>query len=97
MNIGSAIESVRKIKNISQKDLAERAEITQSYLSLIESDKKIPNVKTLNAISAVLDLPTPFLLLFSISENDVPNNKQESFKLVFPLIKSLLSEYVKID
>lgn len=97
MNIGTAIESVRKTKNMSQSELAFQANITQSYLSLIENNKKEPNMKILKSISESLSVPLPFLLLFSITKEDVPESKQESFTVIMPLIKSLLSEYVKLD
>lgn len=95
MNIGEAIETIRKIKRLSQGDLAHQANITQSYLSLIENNKKEPNLKTLKTISSSLDIPLPFLLLYSINKEDVPENKQDSFQVIIPLIKSLLGEYVK--
>lgn len=95
MNIGEAIETIRKIKRLSQGDLANQANITQSYLSLIENNKKEPNLKTLKTISSSLDIPLPFLLLYSINKEDVPESKQDSFQVIIPLIKSLLGEYVK--
>ncbi|MBS1779347.1 MAG: helix-turn-helix transcriptional regulator [Bacteroidetes bacterium] len=94
MDIGSTIELLRKRKNISQKSLADLAGITQSYLSQIEGNKKDPNMKTLQDISNALEIPLPFLLLNSISIDDVPTQKQDAFKIVMPLLKSLLSGYL---
>lgn len=94
MNIGSSIESLRKLKNISQKELSIKAQITQSYLSLIENNKKEPNLKTLKDISVSLDVPLPFLFLMSMDVDDIAENKKETFLLVMPLVKSLLNTYI---
>lgn len=96
MKVGKAIETVRKMKEISQKELASKADITQSYLSLIESDKKDPNLKTLKEISLALDVPLPFILIYSLEKDDVPDDKQNTFSVIMPIVNSLFSEYIKL-
>ncbi|RFS23928.1 XRE family transcriptional regulator [Chitinophaga silvatica] len=92
MNIGGAIEGLRKKKNIKQNVLAEKAEITQSYLSLIESNKKEPNLKTLKAIADGLEVPLPIIFFLSITPDDIPVEKQESYKLLSPLVNSVIKD-----
>lgn len=45
---------VRKEKGLSQKDVAEAAEINQAAYSNIEKGKRNPSVKTAKKIAAVL-------------------------------------------
>ncbi len=90
MNIGGAIESVRKQKKIKQNELAEKAFITQSYLSLLENNKKDPNVSTLKNIADALNTPLPVLLFLSLDENDIPETKVGIYKQVEPLLKNLI-------
>ncbi|MDM0611600.1 helix-turn-helix transcriptional regulator [Clostridium perfringens] len=47
MEIGESIKNIRKNKKINQKTLAERAEISCSYLCDIEKGRKNPSVKTM--------------------------------------------------
>ena len=90
MNIGGAIESVRKKKNIRQNELAEKASITQSYLSLLENNKKDPTVSTLREIATALDTPLPILFFLALDEKDIPEHKVDIYKQTEPLLKSLI-------
>ncbi|EOU1683149.1 helix-turn-helix domain-containing protein [Clostridium perfringens] len=47
MEIGESIKNIRKNKKINQKTLAERAEISCSYLCDIEKGRTNPSVKTM--------------------------------------------------
>ena len=62
MDLGKAIKQLRKQKNYKQKQFCEIVEITQSYLSLIESNKKKPSLEVLEKIASKLE--TPFAVLF---------------------------------
>jgi transcriptional regulator with XRE-family HTH domain len=55
MSIGKKIKDLRKAKDIPQGDFAEKINISQSYLSFIESDKKEPTLAVFNKIAAALD------------------------------------------
>lgn len=90
MNIGGAIESVRKKKNIKQNELAKKVSITQSYLSLLENNKKDPTVSTLKEIAAALDTPLPVLFFLALDEKDIPEHKVDIYKQTEPLLKSLI-------
>lgn len=92
MNIGGAIEGLRKKKEIRQNELADKAQITQSYLSLIESNKKEPNLKTLKAIADALEVPLPIIFFLSITDEDIPKEKQDSYKLLSPLINNVIKD-----
>lgn len=74
MNIGKRIKELRKIKNIKSKDLAEKAFISQSFLSEIENNRAQPSLDTLFSICKVLDTPLP--TFFSIH----PENTHEQLK-----------------
>lgn len=70
MNIGSAIESCRKLKHLSKTALARRAEVSVSYLSLLEKgDREAPNLVVLENIAKALGLPLS-LLLFLASDDE---------------------------
>ncbi len=97
MNIGEAIQKIRKQRKVKQFTLAEECGITQTYLSLIESNQKEPNLSVLKKIANALEIPLPVLLFLSIDKDDVSTDKQEAFNLLFPSIKSLLNEFFSRD
>lgn len=61
--IGAKIRKLRKLRRISQSELAVKAGIAQSTLSYIENGKKSPQFDTLSAICRGLDIS--ILELFS--------------------------------
>ena len=90
MDIGNVIKSLRKTKGINQTDLANHIEITQSYLSLIEKNRKEPNLSTLKRISHSLEVPLPIMFFMSLEENDIPQKKKEAFNMIFPSVNSFI-------
>ena len=91
MDLGAAIKKVRLNKSIKQKDLAEMCDITQAYLSLIESNKKQPNLKTIETICRELDIPIPILFFSALDSKDIPEDKKDAFNLLGPSLSNLVS------
>lgn len=54
---GTRIRQRRRSLGVSQKDLAVRAEISPSYLNLIEHNRRAIGGRVLNAIARALDMP----------------------------------------
>ena len=75
MSIGNKVRKHRMLKNISQSDLALRAEISQSIVSSLESDKTIPNSMMLNRIAKVLEIDINELLK---DDSIVQNNSDKA-------------------
>ena len=69
MNLGKAIKLCRTQKNMSQAELAELADISVSYLSLLERSKRDPNFSTVEKIASALKVPFS-ILMFLAAEND---------------------------
>lgn len=65
--IGKAIRSMRTARGLSQKELAERAEITASFLSLVESDRRAISMKVIERVAAALTV-TPDVLFWEAVE-----------------------------
>lgn len=60
-NIGTLIRNERIRKKIRQKDLALRAQISNTYLSDIEHLRAIPSLTTYARICAALDVDLNFI------------------------------------
>lgn len=62
MTIGERIKQLRTDKNLTQPQLAELANIEQSYLSKLENDKSIPSGEILNNLLKALDIDVQVFL-----------------------------------
>jgi transcriptional regulator with XRE-family HTH domain len=92
MNIGTAIKTIRKEKSISQKELAEKCDISVNALSQIEINSSFPQKSTINKICEALSIPVSYLLFFAIDDEDIPEDKRSHFNFLNKPIKDLLLE-----
>jgi len=91
MEIGKAIKELRKKKGYTQKEFALMCGLSANALCQIELDNTFPQKSTINKICEVLNIPQSYLLFFSITEDDVPENKKAVFSALSGL-KDLLIE-----
>ena len=104
MSIGGKVRKYRLLKNLSQHDLADRTEVSQSIISSLESDKTIPNSLLLGRIAKELDIDVNTLLQDdSIVQNNYDKaigniNSKVTINNHFPenVIEMLLSNQEKI-
>lgn len=96
MNLGNTISQLREQKGMKQGQLAETLTITQTYLSQIENNKKLPNIALLERISAELATPLPIIFFLSLDEKDIPENKVAHFRILEPLIKKFIGELIDL-
>lgn len=90
MNLGEAIKKQRKAMGLTQSDLATRCGITPSYLSMIEKNKKEPNLATLKRMSEHLQVPLPVLFFRALDESDVPDSKKETYGVINKSLNNLI-------
>jgi len=69
MDYGKALRLARALSGLQQQQLAEKAEIDASYISLIEQGKRTPSVKFIHKISRAMGIP-PYLFTFLAMERD---------------------------
>ncbi|BCT69486.1 helix-turn-helix transcriptional regulator [Nitrosospira sp. NRS527] len=70
MKLGSAIEFARKSANLTTKQLAKRAGVSQDDMSSIEVDKQKPSLKEAEAIAEALDIPLWALMRLAEGKTD---------------------------
>ncbi len=93
MDLGNAIKTLRKQKRITQKQLAELSEISTNALCSIETGQSFPSKATISKICSSLKIPESYLLLFSITEDDIPEDKRVLYRaLAEPLKEGLIRE-----
>ena len=96
MDLGNVIKTIRKQKGLTQIEFASLCNITQTYLSQIESNLKEPNLSTLKNISKNLKMPLPILFYLSMTEEDIQPNKRKAFQIISPSVKSLVNEFFAV-
>ncbi len=97
MNIGLAIKSIRKKLSITQYELAEKCDLSQTSLSQIETGVKRPSQRTITKVCMVLDIPESIIYIVAMQEADVPPSKKGVYELVYPSIKSLALQMVSSE
>ena len=70
MDVGRAVKVCRAAKRWQQQDLANKAGLSPSYISLIESGRREPPLSVLRRIAQAFEVPVDLLLLLSLDEKD---------------------------
>ena len=64
MDVGVRLQSIRKLKGLSQRELAKRAGVTNSTISLIEKNSVSPSISSLKKVLA--GIPMSLVEFFSV-------------------------------
>lgn len=90
MDIGKAIKLCRINKNLKQRELAERAGISVSYISLLEINKRDPSFSLIQRIADALEIPTIVMVGLATEENELKNLDAwiERIKMYFELFRN---------
>lgn len=94
MNIGNAIKQRRKELGIKQNQLAEASNISQTYLSQIESNSKEASSKVISDICNALNIPIAILIWKSIENSDISPRKLDAFKMLKPSVDGLINSFI---
>lgn len=61
--LGAVLRRQRLLANLSLRELAERTQVSNAYLSQVERGLHEPSIRVLHAIAAALDVPLDLLLV----------------------------------
>jgi transcriptional regulator with XRE-family HTH domain len=85
--VGKAIRTLRVDQGVSQKDLAERADITPSFLSLVEGDRRAASIKVIDRIASALGVPAEVLIWESV---ELPDKLEEQDRRMCEMAKIIV-------
>lgn len=96
MNLGRAIALCRKQRSLNQAELAKRAGMSVSYLSLLErNERKDPTLSTVQNLAEALQVPTGILFFLAAEDAELGGLSAElKEKLSFAAL-TLLNEPVQ--
>ena len=101
MTLGSAIRSLRQSAGLSQRLFAEKAEISPSYLSLIETDRREASIPLLRRMAELLGTPATLLFAAALGGNLAAQGRPREAAVIKQLIEAerlnLLQERLALD
>jgi transcriptional regulator with XRE-family HTH domain len=77
LDVGIRLQSIRKLKGLSQRELAKRAGVTNSTISMIEKNSVSPSISSLKKVLA--GIPMSLVEFFS-QESEQDNHTQVVYK-----------------
>jgi transcriptional regulator with XRE-family HTH domain len=96
LKLGAAIKLCRVQKSLTQAELAQRARLSESYVSLLEKNRRDPTFSALEAIAGALEIPASLLIFLAAdsSEFDVLGQdvKDKLSAAVINLLKATANE-----
>jgi transcriptional regulator with XRE-family HTH domain len=78
IDYGKAFKLARTTRAMTQTEVAERAEITANYLSLIESSARIPHADTIERLAKALRVPVWAIVVLGSPDEEVPDAVQRA-------------------
>lgn len=92
MNIGKAVKHARVKRGLLQSELSKQAGLSLSYISLLETGQRNPNLSVIVRISKAFRIPT-FLLIFGaeLLDTDIEKiiGRELAEKLSYELMRKL--------
>ena len=83
-NLGRILKCCRKFNRMTQEEVAQKINLSRSYISEIEKGVKVPTIETLQRFSKIFGVEVSALLLFA--------EKWEERKSLKTKIKKILCE-----
>jgi transcriptional regulator with XRE-family HTH domain len=71
MDYGKALRIARAMAGLQQKEVADRAGINSSHISLIEMGKRKPSVRALDKLCKALGIPNHLFMLLGAEASDL--------------------------
>lgn len=97
MNYARAIRIARAVSGLQQKELAQKAKLTSSYISLVETGKRSPSIASLSKISRALEIPEHLLTLLAADSDDLDKVNPAEIESVARSLMRVLLESSDID
>lgn len=91
MNFGRALRIGRSLRGFSQKEVAERARLNPSFVSLLEKNLRVPSLETQQKLAEALEIPFYLMSLLAASEKELQGATREQAELIGKELLRLIS------
>lgn len=82
MDLGEAIKTLRLKQGWTQGELGKRCGMSTNAVCSLETGKAWPTKSTVERLCNVFDVPASYLLMASIGEEDVPEEKRVLYRVL---------------
>lgn len=90
IHLGKTIRKLRIEREISQQELARCADLTPSFLSLVENDRRRPSLMVLRRLAAALEVPEEVLIWDAV---ELPLDLPESDRRMCEMAKMIVRRF----
>jgi len=80
MNYGKALRIARAIAGVKQSELARKAKVSHSYISLIEKGARRPSTRVIGKMCRGLHIPEPMFDILAAEKADVKDIGDKEFE-----------------
>lgn len=96
--VGKRISLIRKNRGMTQEQLAEKAELSNIYISHIENSRSIPSLETLMKLCSALDITPDEVLLGTKQdmENYLQSDIQKKLILCTQKERRMVSRFIDL-
>lgn len=86
--LGTVLRLIRKVKEMSIRELAEKMDVSANYLSEIETNKKRPSLEVLTKYSEALGVRKSMILYF---DEERAKNGYTNQKLLLEILQQIVN------
>lgn len=90
IKVGTTIRKLRVERGFSQKELAKAANLTPSFVSLVEHDHREPSLSAIGRLADALRVPTEVVIWDAV---DLPPNLTEEDRRLCEIAKMLVRRF----
>ena len=87
--LSEALRLIRVFHDMKQQELAERLGLSKSYVSELESGKKVPSMEVIQKYSETFGIPASSILFFSESLEDPSKSKRTKSAIASKVLQFL--------
>jgi len=97
VTLGSTIRRLRQSAGLNQRQLADRVQVSATYVSHLESGRREPSIQILRRLAQELQVP-PGLLLGIVMWTELPAEQREPYrKLLDNLVELAQLERLRLE
>jgi len=93
MNISKALKMCRNQKGLTKTALAKKANLSISYLSLLEQGKRDPNLSAVSDICSALEIPVSIFMFLASDLDELNGVNEELARLLSHTALKLMEEH----
>lgn len=90
------LKTLRKKRNLTQKEVALTCDITPEYLSKIENNTKTPSMILLKKLAAVFNVPLS-IIIYLVEDSERSSEYSANNKKEFKALKDRMINYIFIE